>query len=346
MATEISGTAADITYGARPRHARRDLLRTGCRWRGGGPGGTWSFTSVAPSSALLRAGGRGPAVVFGHLSLSARRSRSRSRSRPAGPCAVSPRLRYPSSTRVTVFPNALCCADARDMHLSRACPRHGPDRERDRLPRALAALSDPCVVLRRPSLRGQRAVATAVALLAYPWLRPALFHQLASDALFAAAFTLVALLLARAVELSNCRTLRRAGAGRRNPRPCASGRPRLWSSGWRRSSRQRSPAAPGRPPRPSPCARACHLAPSPGTTLPAETTSRSSVAGPRRTPLRLRRRPDRGSRTAAALRSSRAPSRGVLLNEPCDHAGIDLARSFRRELTRARRPHSARADRT
>jgi hypothetical protein len=43
------------------------------------------------------------------------------------------------------------------------------------------------------------ALATAVALLAYPGY-VLLFHELASDALFAAAFALVALLLARAVE--------------------------------------------------------------------------------------------------------------------------------------------------
>ena len=52
------------------------------------------------------------------------------------------------------------------------------------------------------------AVATAAALLAYPGY-VLLFHQLASDALFAAAFALVALLLARAVELP---TAGRSGA--------------------------------------------------------------------------------------------------------------------------------------
>jgi Dolichyl-phosphate-mannose-protein mannosyltransferase len=52
------------------------------------------------------------------------------------------------------------------------------------------------------------ALATAAALLAYPGY-VLLFHQLASDALFAAAFALVALLLTRAVELP---TPGRAGA--------------------------------------------------------------------------------------------------------------------------------------
>jgi hypothetical protein len=52
------------------------------------------------------------------------------------------------------------------------------------------------------------ALATAAALLAYPGY-VLLFHQLASDALFAATFALVALLLARAVELP---TPGRAGA--------------------------------------------------------------------------------------------------------------------------------------
>lgn len=52
------------------------------------------------------------------------------------------------------------------------------------------------------------ALATAAALLAFPGY-VLLFHQLASDALFAAAFALVALLLARVVELP---TAMRAGA--------------------------------------------------------------------------------------------------------------------------------------
>ncbi|HET8743756.1 MAG TPA: glycosyltransferase family 39 protein, partial [Gaiella sp.] len=61
---------------------------------------------------------------------------------------------------------------------------------------ALSIVAWFCVARRFGSVA---AVATVVALLAYPGY-VLLFHELASDALFAAAFALVALLLTRAVE--------------------------------------------------------------------------------------------------------------------------------------------------
>ena len=63
---------------------------------------------------------------------------------------------------------------------------------------ALSVVAWFCVARRFGALT---AVSTAAALLLYPGY-VLLFHQLASDALFAAAFALVALLLARATELS------------------------------------------------------------------------------------------------------------------------------------------------
>ncbi len=67
-----------------------------------------------------------------------------------------------------------------------------------------------CAVARR--FGAAAAIATAVALLLYPGY-VSLFHQLSSDALFAAAFALVALLSARAVESPSATRAVAVGAG-------------------------------------------------------------------------------------------------------------------------------------
>ena len=88
--------------------------------------------------------------------------------------------------------------------------------------------------------------ATAVALLAYPGY-VLLFHELASDALFAACFALVALLLVQAFEAADGGPRGGARGRRRDPRLRPSGRPGARRARARAAPRgARSAPAPGR----------------------------------------------------------------------------------------------------
>ena len=138
-------------------------------------------------------------VVYGLVSLGA--------PAPGGPRpgAIPPRLRQLFDAHV-VFPNALLARTPGTPLVTGVLLEAGPVAAETgaAILYALSLVAWFCVARRFGALT---ALATAAALLLYPGY-VLLFHQLASDALFAAAFALVALLLVRAAELP---TAARAG---------------------------------------------------------------------------------------------------------------------------------------
>ena len=188
---------------------------------------------------------------------------------------------------------------------------------------------------------------TVAALLAYPGYL-LLFHELASDALFAATFALVALLLMRAVEHPTMRAPRASGwASWRSSSRAPSARC-CCCSGLRRSSPRVAGALAWRPSPPSPSRRSSRWSRSPASTRRARTTSPSSVAGRRRfSSARSSRTASSSPTTARPPASWRARCRASSSRtSPYRSRGIDLETFFSSGSSRMHDDLTVLSDRT
>ena len=291
-------------------------------WRGDDPREARSFAPVARSSAsreLAEAAARA-VVRGGALPCTGSCPRAPARKRGAT-CRATCSSTRSSSTRTSS--SRTRCSRGRRARRSwpARCSRPGPLVGRGRRRGAVRALRPRVVLRRAPVRRRCAAVATAAALLLYPGY-VLLFHELASDAVFAAAFALVAARSSRArARGADGRPRGGARRGRRAARPRAPGRagtPAARPRAARRAAtwRGRAIAGAARPscsPRP-PAPRA-----GAATTACGSTTSRSCAAAGRRSrsSARSSRTASSSRRTACVARSSpSAVARELLPNEP------------------------------
>ena len=247
----------------------------------------------------------------------------------------------------------MLAADAGHAASSPGCSSRPGRREPRSALRVLYALSRRRVVLRGAPVRPVRGAATAAALLAYPGY-VLLFHELASDALFAAAFALVALLscCVRVEHADRWRASVALGLGivalvlaRPVGQVLAAARAR------RRSSPRvaRAPARGGRR-RASPSRRSSSRSSrSPASQRGARRRLRGRARRVGVAPLpHVRRRPDRraGQRRRVARSWRARSSRELLPHEPYRSRGIDLETFFSSGSSRMHDDLTVLSDRT